>query len=452
MTGPDRALRLHATLAALAALAFAACGNEPGAGTVLPDLAPPAPPPAIADPARDIVGTELWVDLTKLGASARITLAPSSSKGASFEAGGLMVSAVRGAAGPLAFSLSGGRLDVGIADDGTPQTLTVDSTFGKRPDFSGYLSGGSTLIWPYYCGNLFPCHSDPRDGITFSVNVTGAPMGQITVVPDPVTVQAPSYMLAWATGAYAMLDLGKTDAGTQIVAWYLPGGEAAARTGTATLRQVFDWYEKTYGAYYFGSQAGSVSVRWRQGAYGGMEHHPLWHIAEAAMSDPWIHAHEAAHGWFGDGVRIACWEDFALSEGTVSYLEARAVAAVSGAMQGQALWDDYRLRLDAAMGRAGPKAPWPLVGGCDLIDILKDGYFGDLPYMKGAFFLRALELKIGVAAVDKLLGGFFVKYRGKAAGLQDLVDEIKASSGYDATACATAWLRQDAVPKAPACP
>src|SRR5262249_50956619 len=163
------------------------------------------------------------------------------------------------------------------------------------------------------------------------------------------------YMVAWAVGAYTRLDLGTTRAGTHLVAYHLPGGAAAATTGTERLREVFEWYEQTYGPYHFGREAGSVSVRWRVGAYGGMEHHPLWHIAEAAMGDPWVHAHEAAHGWFGNGVRIACWEDFTLSEGTVSYLEARAIAAIYGAAEGQKVWDQYQQRLDAALAGAKPK-------------------------------------------------------------------------------------------------
>src|SRR5207244_137391 len=163
----------------------------------------------------------------------------------------------------------------------------------------------STLIWPYYCGNLFPCHSSLGDGITFSVKVTGAPMGQTTIVPGPVTLPSPSYMVAWATGAYTMIDLGVTASGTHIVAYHLPGG-----------------------------------------------------------------------------ARIACWEDFVLSEGTVSYLEARSVTAVLGEAEGQKVWDQYQARLDAAMGIPGPKAPWPAGGvECGHIDILKDGYFGDIPYV-----------------------------------------------------------------------
>src|SRR5256885_5389893 len=50
----------------------------------------------------------------------------------------------------------------------------------------------------------------------------------------------------------------------------------------------------------FGDSAGPVEVVWSFGT-GGMEHHPYWHISDTAFSDESVHAHEAAHGWFGDG-------------------------------------------------------------------------------------------------------------------------------------------------------
>src|SRR5439155_6115404 len=135
-----------------------------------------------------------------------------------------------------------------------------------------------------------------------------------------IPADAPSYMLAWAVGDYTKVDLGTTSAGRKVSVSYLPGGKAAALAGTKHLPQYFDWLERTYGGYLFGNEVGSVSAAWGAGAFGGMEHHPFWHISNGSLGDAETHAHEAAHGWFGDGVRIACWEDLTLSEGTVSYL------------------------------------------------------------------------------------------------------------------------------------
>lgn len=442
MTNPLRRPRPSRLLALL--LLAAGCN---GAGATAPadggeaDLLPPR---AAADPSRDILGTALAVDLTTLSATATITLAPAASRAASFEAGGLSIKAVRDAIGPLDWTMMSGRLDVGVRDGAGPATVIVDYAFVTHADFAGLLPGGSTLIWPYFCGNLFPCHADPRDGTTFALRVTGAPMGQTSVYPDAIPSDAPSYMLAWSTGPYAMIEAGTTAAGTRIVAYHLPGGEAAAQRGTATLRDVFDWYEKQYGPYLFGAKAGPVAARWPPGAYGGMEHHPLWHVAVAAMGDATVQAHEAAHGWFGDGVRIACWEDFALSEGTASYLAARAIGVVAGPAEAQKVWDAYDGRLTTVSQANVPQIAWP--DSCGRIDILKENYFSDVPYMKGAFFLRALEGRIGAPAVDAALRAFYLKFKARAAGYQNLLDTIKSTSGYDPAACAAAWLRGRSIP------
>src|SRR5213592_1754219 len=108
-----------------------------------------------------------------------------------------------------------------------------------------------------------------------------------------------------------------------------------------------------------------------------MEHHPYWHVAKDAMSDEETQAHEAAHGWFGNGVRIRCWEDFVLSEGTVSYLAARALEKVGGAAAGKAVWDSYQLQLDAAVMNGDTIA---LPDTCNAIDIISDPLWSSIPY------------------------------------------------------------------------
>lgn len=398
------------------------------------------------DLGRDILHTALAVDLATRTATATITMAASAGTGASFEVAGLSVNAVKNEAGPLLFAVNDGRLDVGVPAGATPATVIVEYGFEEQDLFEGLMANGATLVWPYWCGNLFPCHSDPADGTTFALAVTGTPEGQTTVYPADIPVDAPSYQIAWATGEYTALDLGTTLGGTHLTAYSLPGGEDAAQVGTAPLLAVFEWYETTYGPYPFGPEAGAVSVQWGPTAYGGMEHHPLWHVGSIAMKDPWIHAHEAAHGWFGDGVRMACWEDLVLSEGTVSYLEARAVTAVMGELEGGKLWDHYQGRLD----KVAAKVAWP--DGCGQVDVLKDGLFGDAPYMKGAYFFRALEGKIGTAVLDAALAKFFAQWHGKAARFSDLLAEVEGESGYDASPCAASWLKATTVPAETVCP
>jgi aminopeptidase N len=257
------------------------------------------------------------------------------------------------------------------------------------------------------------------------------------VFPEAIDAEAPPYMLAWAVGAYARIELGTTTAGTTISTYHLPRGETAARAGTRNLVKVFDWYEQNIGPYSFGSDVASVSVVWGEGLFGGMEHHPYWHVAKDAMNDEITHAHEAAHGWFGDSVRLRCWEDFVLSEGTVSYLSARALA-IADPSQAEQIWIDYQDELDAAIADGGAPA-WPK--GCNQIDIIKDDLFTNLPYMQGAFFYKDVAEVVGAEVLDGVISRFYLAHQNQAAGMQDMIDAIKADTGFDPTPIAEDRLR-----------
>ena len=395
------------------------------------------PPPAAEDWTRDILSTGLVVDLETLEATATIVLAASDGTAASFEAQGLAVTSVDAPGGPLDFVVTGDRLDVGVPAGGADPVIVVEYSFVEQSSYDGLLAGGYTFIWPYFCGNLFPCHSDPADGLTFTLDLLNVPSGATAVYPVEIPSDAPSYQIGWSVADYTENVLGVTDAGTTLSVWYLPGGEGAALAGTASLLAGFDWLEDTLGPYPFGDSAGSVAVEWGPGAYGGMEHHPYWHVSTLAMAEEYVHLHEAAHGWFGGGIRIECWEDFVLSEGTVTYLGTRALGMAAGPAREAALWSSHDGQLDDAIAR-GDHVAWP--DSCGEVDILAELYTS-IPYMKGAFFYRAVAAEIGADALDAIFRRFFETYGGGAAGMQDMLDMIQAESGFDPTDLASGWLR-----------
>jgi len=392
---------------------------------------------------RDVLETDLALDLGSLTGTATITLGASSSTAASFMVGDLDITGVSDAAGPLEHTVGAGQLNVQTRPSAANTTIQVQYGFKRHTSLKGYNQKGLTMLWPYLCGYLYPCKPNPDDGERFKLTLTGVPAGRTAIYPAAIDADAPPYMLAFAVGDYQRLDLGQTTARTKVSVWYYTGEKAAAVAGTKHLVQAFDWLEQTYGPYAFGHDVGSVSADWGAGDYGGMEHHPYWHIGRTSMSDEETHIHEAAHGWFGNGVRIRCWEDFVLSEGTTSYAAARAYEAAAGAAAGNALWQDYRDRLDAAVA-AGNTMAWPT--GCNAIDIATDPLWSDVPYMKGAFFLRAVEQQVGRPALDRALKRFYQEHVGLAAGVEDLLDAIRLETGFDAGRLATSWLRSLAVP------
>lgn len=432
-----------ATVVAVVTVA-SACGDD-GSPTA-PD-APVAPITPTPNPARGISETKLSFDVTTFAATAQITFEPSTAPGATLEVGDLTLDTVQQGGAALAFAVNPGTHVIDLALDASDAPVTIDIAFHYKnhTGFAGAAAAGYTFLWPYYCGNLFPCHSQPRDGLAMTLAVTGVPAGKIAVFP-PTIAEAPSYQLAWSIDAYTELPLGTTAAGTQVSVWYRPTELALAQTGTANLVAAFQWLEQTIGPYRFGNKVGTVSVKWGPGAYGGMEHHPLWHVSAGSLDSQETNVHEAAHGWFGDGIRIECWEDFVLSEGTVTYLAGRALDVVAPTV-GAAVWQSYASDL---AGIPGTDKVWPQ--SCGTVDILKDDLFTNAPYMRGAFFYRGVALKVGADKVDQALHTFYMAHAGKTAHMADMLDTIKTVTGYDATACAATWLTSTTTPTPGACP
>ena len=382
--------------------------------------------------ATDVVNTKLGLDFATRQGKATLTFARRGS--ISVEAAGLTISRVRDATGSKTYRKRSGRLIV--SDVVSP--LTVEYSFAQHSNSDGLLAGGTTVLWPYYCGNLFPCISRPSDGTTFELDITGVPAGKKVIYPHLILTNAPAYQLAFAVGEYTTDALGTTSAGTRVSVSYLPGGKTAAREGTQNLVKAFQWFETKLGPYQFGSDVGSVAAVWGAGAYGGMEHHPYWHVATDAMDNEETHVHEAAHGWFGDGIRLKCWEDFVLSEGTVSYLTARAIGQVVSADAEAQVWAGYQAELRSARA-GGDRVSWPT--GCNKVDILKDGLFSTFPYMEGAYFYKDVAAAVGADKLDAVISKFYLANRGKPAGMADMVAMIKRETGFDPALLVIKWLR-----------
>jgi aminopeptidase N len=418
---------------------LAACGGS----SATPDAASLAPTP---NATRGIADTKLAFDIGGLSATATLTFEPSMDAGATVEVGDLTIDAVTVDGMPIEFAVAAAKLDLGLRASDQPIPVTIAYHYKIHENFQGASARGFTLMWPYYCGNVFPCHSAPADGTTFTLDVTNVPAGKTAVFPTTIPTEAPSYQIAWSIDAYTEVPLGTTTAGTALSVWHRANEAAAATQGTTHLLAAFDWLEKTIGPYKFGPKAGTVSTNWGPGAFGGMEHHPYWHVGSVALGDIETNVHEAAHGWFGGGVRIQCWEDFVLSEGTVSYLAARALDVVAPTV-GAATWTSYEQDLGTINGAA---KVWPAT--CNSIDIIKDQLFTRAPYMRGAFFYRAVALKVGADKLDEALAAFYVANANKPATMASMLTTITQVTGYDPTTCAEMWLRSTTKPAVGPCP
>ncbi len=428
--------------ASLLFLAAAACGGDKSAATA--DAGPKADDPSSRPPAsenftRDILSYGLDIDLANKQAVATITLAGDPDTGLSLEVGNLVIAGVHDDFGELQFIDLGSHMNIGVPAGGETRKLVIDYSFTSHQNFDGWLEDKEvSFMWPAFCGNLYPCISNPAEGATYEMTVTGAQ--GTAIFPESIPGDAPSYMPAIAVGNFTELALGSTSAGTELSVWHEPGQEISASAGTSNLLAVFEYFETTYGPYSFGSKVGTVSADWGGGDFGGMEHHPFWHVSSGSLDSEEVNAHEAAHGWYGDGVRIACWEDFVLSEGVVTYMAARALSEV-----GVDLWPDYDCELKAICN--GAENTTALLDSCGEIDLINHDLWSNAPYQKGAQYFREVAGLLGEAELDAALSEFYQAHVGGSARMRELVELLKSKGQSQAIEELTvAWLETEACP------
>jgi hypothetical protein len=118
-------------------------------------------------------------------------------------------------------------------------------------------------------------------------------------------------------------------------------------------------------------------------------------------------AHELAHSWSGNAVTNATWRDLWLNEGFTTYLTYRIMEIVYGT---------DRFNMEAVLGYQDLQADVASLDENDQILAIDlrgrdpDDVFSNIPYEKGALFLRELEHKIGRENFDTFLKDYFKEF------------------------------------------
>lgn len=103
-------------------------------------------------------------------------------------------------------------------------------------------------------------------------------------------------------------------------------------------------------------------------------------------------AHELAHSWSGNTVTNATWRDLWLNEGFTTYLTYRIMEMIYG---------HERFKKEAVLGYQDLQNDIQALNeedeilAIDLRGRNPDDVFSNIPYEKGALFLREIENKIG---------------------------------------------------------
>jgi aminopeptidase N len=145
--------------------------------------------------------------------------------------------------------------------------------------------------------------------------------------------------------------------------------------------------------------------------FGGMENPMLTFATPTILAGDRslvsLMAHELAHSWSGNLVTNATWGDFWLNEGFTTYFERRIVEALYGNDLANMQWLLGQRTLAHTIDRLLPTEPEFTKLRMNLDTRDPDDAFSELPYEKGANFLRVLEHHVGRPAFDAFLQQYF---------------------------------------------
>ena len=162
--------------------------------------------------------------------------------------------------------------------------------------------------------------------------------------------------------------------------------------------------------------------------FGGMENPRLSFITPTVIAGDKslvsLIAHELAHSWSGNAVSNASWRDLWLNEGFTTYLTYRIMQNVYGT---------DRFNMEAVLGYQAlaegleTLEPEDQILAIDLRGRDPDDVFSNIPYEKGALFLRELEQKVGRDNFDAFLRGYFEVFAFQSISTDQFIDYLKTT-------------------------
>jgi aminopeptidase N len=308
-----------------------------------------------------------------------------------------------------------------------------------------------TMLWPTHTGALFPSNSDPADGSTSSVTVKVAKgFSAVGTGTDnngvfQTTEQVPAYANAFYLAKDFVVEEASHKAdGKVAVTSYGDAGIIPEKNRQAyreTARDALEFYSKWLGKFDYGPTLKLIELK---GGLGGMEHTAAVAIMLNAARDidtaKETAAHETAHHWFGDNLRIKTWGDFWMSEGFTNYATYRYFRSVGGDAKYFELLDRGKGDLEDAL-KANPHA----LAAPAYTDV--NEIFDSVPYEMGPWMLRMMEAQLGTQKFDHLLRDWYQQHQQKAVSTDEFVHFAKRETGHDFAPFFAAWNNITAVPR-----
>ncbi|MBM3186883.1 MAG: M1 family metallopeptidase [Bacteroidetes bacterium] len=164
--------------------------------------------------------------------------------------------------------------------------------------------------------------------------------------------------------------------------------------------------------------------------YGGMENPMLTFVNPTIIAGDKslvsVVAHELAHSWSGNLVTNRTWNDFWLNESFTVYFEERIMEELYGKDVSDILGSIERYDLENELERIkNSKFPEDSRLFLELKKRNPDEAMTAIAYVKGAFFLKTLEQKVGRKRFDNFLNSYFKKFAFKTVNSTIFADFLE---------------------------
>jgi alanyl aminopeptidase len=367
----------------------------------------------------------------------------------------------------LGRTLAPGPARLRLAYRGKLSTVESTGAFRQKDREDWYIY---TQFEPLGARRAFPCFDEPRFKVPWELTIhapqdlvalSNMPVAEETAGPRPgtrshrfaSTPPLPSYLLAFAVGAFESVDLGPIGRGKVPARIVMPRGHRdEARYAAEVTPRLLTLLEDYFDSPYPYPKLDHIAVPQFGGA---MENPGLITYGHSRMLAPpaqetlqfrrgyaGLALHELAHQWFGNLVTMGWWDDLWLNESFATWMAARLLDKVEPAWESEAMTvrrTEEAILLDSLI--SARRIRQPIESSNDIFSA-----FDDITYRKGSAVLTMFERWLGPERFRTGVQAYLRAHEHGTATGEDFIAALASATRPEAGAAMRTFLDQTGVP------